>query len=188
MHNSCERNSGEPREDLKVLSFDEGLQKAVGRIQDLISTQSVAAVGIDGSNTNVGKTRLVSRLARELSQRQIPVVLGSEVSMLHDNLPVLPVSQAQKQSTKAVILIENAGLQSAFVPSIKSLVRNNKDRELRELLERFNIMHPGYDFMISIYRPDKPFSHSDLPETKLLGDIVICNDNAIDDHAKYASI
>ncbi|MBN2307180.1 hypothetical protein JXD20_04295 [Candidatus Peregrinibacteria bacterium] len=66
----------------EILTFDEGLKEVRRRIDRLFKSQNVISVAINGSSSNVGKTRLSGQLTSDLLGSHIPTGLCGDPSLL----------------------------------------------------------------------------------------------------------
>ncbi len=171
-------------QQIKEYNFDEGVQEAIKRIEDLLSRQEYVVVGVNATGTDVGKTRLSGALVKYFHGRNNIAAFGcsSPESFLWSSLKS-EISDYQKQEDKGkVVIIFDSYTSFPYAENDKNriLMRQSKDRDVENVVSSHLPILPIHrvDIWIGLCRPDKPFI-GDLEEIPL-SDIMICNEKAVD--------
>jgi len=163
----------------EVLSFNEGVQQAIARIEDILTRQAVAIVDIHGSGINVGKSYLMSQLMSKFLGTRLPVIHGlvDNVGKLYQNINY---SAAVNGQTGGIIFLENTGLDAAIPPEYIKIFKDKNNEAVGALLKEIGIESGKIDLWISIYRTGRPFRKLKSENARPVGDIIICNEQARD--------
>ncbi|MCC7197019.1 hypothetical protein IT413_02365 [Candidatus Peregrinibacteria bacterium] len=162
------------------LCFEDGLVEAVDRVQQLLATQDVVVVGLDGSDVNVGKSTLLTELSLRLDRLRIPVTTASFTEGIPDVASVLKLKQEVYNTNKSVFIIEHTGLGIFLTERALKMLKANRNAELEKAMQIIGIQKSQIDLFVSIYAPKRPFVRANDPSSYPLGDIVICNEKAVD--------
>ena len=150
-------------------SFEDGLERALTEVSDLLKRQEYVVVAITGSSHDVGKSTLQAELGNRLLQTGADVEGYSEI----ENLGYASLHFSDAAAGKVIIF--------GAEPTVYSEKgKQNQDKHLAGVAGQQGLTIPKIDLRILIYRPDHPFTG----EEKVCADIIIRNDRAIDDPRK----
>lgn len=165
---------------IEHLCFEDGLVEAIDRVQLLLIDKDIVVVGIDGSDADVGKTTLLTKLSQRLDVLRVPVVSCSDIDGIPDVFSQIDTKKVLYGNNKCVVIIEHAGMASYVDQRIEAMVKLNRNKVLTQTFNRMGIGKTEVDLYISIYAKAKPFARSNNPLLKPLGDVVICNEKAVE--------
>lgn len=165
-------------------NFESGIKAAMERIQSLLAEKDVVLVGINGSDTNVGKTRVGAELSKLLNENQIPNIRVGGIDIIKQNEHKVLSMLAESDQPRGVIIF-TAQMSGSYTEDQLTKLKQSFDDDAKEAASRSGLPFDKVDLMISIYRPDKPFVSADENiNTKPIGDIIIRNEKAIDKDTK----
>lgn len=162
------------------LCFEDGVVETVDRVQQFLATQDVVVVGLDGSDVNVGKSSLLTEISLRLYAIRVPVTTASYIDGIPDAADQLKIKKDVYSTQKSVFIVEHTGLQMFLPERALRMVKANRNAELEKTMKRIGIQKSEIDLFVSVYAPKRPFIKADDPDSKPLGDIVICNEKAVD--------
>ncbi|MBP9732497.1 MAG: hypothetical protein KBD29_03510 [Candidatus Magasanikbacteria bacterium] len=163
----------------KEYSFDEGVEKALARIQELLGSQDYVVVGIAGplaDDTNAGKTTLSGTIKARLTQSGIPNVKVDRFNQFDAYCKnALTLDQQDLANSKGVIIFGalTFGAHDNTEKHAKKM-KEIQDREVQIIGEENDLPLSHMDIRILIYRPE----YSEKESKHLLPDIKIKNEFA----------
>lgn len=158
------------RFEQKEYSFEQGVEQALVRIEDLLSKKDYVVVGVAGPlplDINVGKSTLVGAIGRGLAQRNIPRV-STYIGDTVDEHVIKSLLMQQEEGQKKGVIILSASSSLRY--------RKEQDTELVDMGNRFGLPLSKIDIGILIYRIDREPDNSE----KQAADILIKNEKAKD--------
>ena len=171
--NKSERHAAEGV--VQEYSFEEGVAEAVRRITHLLeTTDRDLFVGINGSDSDVGKTRLLGTIGRALKRMQVPVAVMND-----PNTDALITSKGSMEFSKEYFSKtgDPKPLNGVYlVQNVEIYTHQPSTEEHRQVLREQNGKDLACDLYIGIYRPDKPFDKRIVATA----DMMIRNDDAVD--------
>lgn len=172
----------EPKEEQaeKELNFEDGLEKVLNKIEQLLATKDcivIAIGGPKGNDTNVGKTFFRSQLQLKLAEKKIASHKVSDVHSLDDVfLNNLEIQKKLHRTQKSVVIVEGAPIMPTNVEERIRAIREQVDLRLINQPASKKLGLQGVDLYVLIYRPDRKYAGGQ----EIFADIVIKNERAFD--------
>jgi hypothetical protein len=171
----------ENRTEQKEYGFDDGLQKIMEKINELLSSQDYVVVAVAGPSmrdTDVGKTFISGRIGRECSNLKLPVVVTSDEKSLPNVAEfVLNKSHHMVPSSKGIFILGAMGHANSFGDNERvARFKKLQGQRVRQAGDSIGLTLARVDIRVLIYRPDRPIQEGD----DVWADIIIRNEQAVD--------
>lgn len=150
----------------KETSFNEGVEKAMHIIKQLLASKDYVVVGISGphgDDVDVGKTTLSRTLAMSLRRDGIPVSLQDAFDHFGKySVDGIKREQEQRDSQKSVIIFGaiSFSLPKIFTPEQVEKFKQNQDSKILNIGKSFSLPLTGIDLRILIYRPNQKINNT----------------------------
>jgi len=169
---------------LEIFTFDEGLIQVRQRVDQIFQTQNVIAVAVNGSNPNIGKTRLATWLSDSLFESKIPVGTCDNPTLLDSARAQVYADQEGFNEWRLQVYILSAWDVPHGVSSHNGVdIRKDRDIQLSGRASASGIPIKKVDLWVGICSEEYPFEMP--PAWKYepydpFEDVLIRNENAKD--------
>lgn len=168
---------------LVEVSFDEGVEKAMLRLEDLTQSETgPIVVCINGSSPNVGKSHFARKLTEKIYARGWSYVRNTSID--HSSLNSkksferdLERAKMDRPGQPIVIILEEFGMD---LPNLKTEA-DVKDIILSKFSRGTDLQLNKVHLWVAIYAPERPFIRG---KTDPLGEFVIRNEAALEKKLK----